>query len=399
MLQLLKTAKLVLVKLTAQLFLRNKRSSHIPGSIQKILVYGYMGIGNMVMFTPFLKALRAHYPQASITLLVGDSACESVVDEGAVVDKIITMDRSFFKRIRTISALRKEHFDLLISSFHGSVFYYVTMLMNIPHRLGHVSGPDWRNRYDFLYNHKVAMAENQHEINRGLRLAKALGIEAPDKQPEFYLSENYQPFVDDFFRHNHLQTNDLLIAVQADTWRAQQWKRWSPQKLARVCDLLKEKWDAKIIIFGAPGHREELNEFLGYLQNRPVIALGKTTLKQAAALLQKCTLAICNDSGLMHISAALGVPTVAIYGPTDFHRTSHLRYGANHALVRKEIACAPCFRMNGDEHVLACRDRICLDTITIEDVFLQCEKTLLEIKWNKTNKSDAPTEGKCVAAF
>ncbi|MCA9731720.1 MAG: glycosyltransferase family 9 protein [Deferribacteres bacterium] len=372
----IKLFKLNLIKLIAKLLLRNSSVPLQSLPLPKFLVYGNMGIGNMVMLTPFLKALRAHYPQAFITLLVGDRGSEAVVEDSNLVDKIIKMNRGIYNRLQKIMQLRNDHYDVLVSSFHGSAFYYVTMLLNIPRRYGHVSGPDWDNKYDFLYNIKVQMAENEHEIDRGLRLAQALGIDFQDKKPMFYLSEDYHPFAEKFLRENQLQESDLLVAVQADTWRAQQWKRWSPQKLARVCDYLAEKWSAKIIIFGAPGHQDELQEFLDFMQHKPIVALGKATLKQSAALLLKCTLAICNDSGLMHISAALGVPTVAIYGPTDFYRTSLRRYGSQHVLVRKEVPCAPCFRMRGEDAVLNCADRICLNTIEIEDVIAACENVI-----------------------
>ncbi|KAA3662909.1 MAG: glycosyltransferase family 9 protein [Calditrichaeota bacterium] len=378
MVNLLKNLKLLLVKFAARLFLNDSNLPLYTLPLPKILIYGNMGIGNMVMFTPFLKALRAHYPQAFITLLVGTNGCEAVVEDSNIIDKIVKMKNSFFSRLRTILQLRRDRYDMLVSSFHGSSFYYVTMFLNVERRLGHVSGPDWDNKYDFLYNIKVQMAENEHEIDRGLRLAQAMNIDIPDRQPFFYLSEDHLPFGEKFLQDNQLQEDDLLIAVQADTWRAQQWKRWNPRHLARVCDFLVEKVQAKIIIFGAPGHQDELDEFLAYLSNDPVIALGKTTLKQSAALLKKCDLAICNDSGLMHISAALGVPTVAIYGPTDFNRTSLLRYGPNNALVRKNVHCAPCFRMHGVETVLNCSDRICLNTITVEDVMSACEKMLVD---------------------
>ncbi|KAA3613671.1 MAG: glycosyltransferase family 9 protein [Calditrichaeota bacterium] len=398
MLKTLKTVKLNLVKIIARFALGNNSAPSLTRSTKKILVYGHMGIGNMVMFTPFLKALRSHYSDAQIILLVGNSGCAPVIDESSLVDRIQKMEGTFFQRFKTILDIRKSKFDLLISSFHGSSFYYVTMLLNIPHRLGHVSGPDWESKYDFLYNIPVQMGENEHEIERGLKLMHALGVEPVDDRPEFYLPNPDVDFVTDFFHENHIDENDLLIAVQADTWRAQQWKRWDPAKLAKVCDLAKDKWNAKIIIFGAPGHLEELNEFLELLRYQPIIALGKSSLKQSAALLKKCSLAVCNDSGLMHISAALGVPTIGIYGPTDFHRTSHIRYGENHSLVRKEIPCAPCFRMRGDQQVVNCKDRICLESISTDDVMAAIGKTIINISDRKNSRYVPTTENECLAS-
>ena len=108
---------------------------------------------------------------------------------------------------------------------------------------------------------------------------------------------------------------------------------------------------------------EDLAQGLG---SRVSIAAGKTTIKQAAALIERCNLLVCNDSGLMHMAVAVGTPAVAIYGPTDIRRTRPV--GQSHTVIRHALPCSPCFRLEGDEAVRACPHHDCLMTIAPDEV-------------------------------
>ena len=89
-------------------------------------------------------------------------------------------------------------------------------------------------------------------------------------------------------------------------------------------------------------------------------------MTQVAALIEQCDLLVCNDSGLMHAAVAVGTPVVAIYGPTDIRRTAPL--GGQHTVIRHELPCSPCFKLEGDEQVHACSHHDCLMTITVDEV-------------------------------
>jgi len=109
-----------------------------------------------------------------------------------------------------------------------------------------------------------------------------------------------------------------------------------------------------------------IREMTRGLKGRISIAAGKTSVKQVAALIERCDLLVCNDSGLMHAAVAVGTPVVAIYGPTDIHRTAPL--GARHTVIRHEMPCSPCFRLEGDDAVQTCPHHDCLMTITPAEV-------------------------------
>lgn len=347
--------------------------------IESILIYGAMGIGNMIMFTPTLRAIRRRFPDAHITLLVAQSGCEEVVRGSSLVDEIIKANPERWENLRLAKQIRDRRFDLLISEFHGGAFSRVTLLSGIPYRVGHCTSPGWESRQDYLYNVKMQMGADEHEIDRDLRLAKALGIQVIDDSPLFYISDDDVVFANDFLQKHGVQDDQVVVGVQIGTWRVQSWKQWDLTRLARVCDRLMEDFDAKVIALGSPNHQEELDTFLSATEQQPIAALGKANVKQAAAIVERCDFTICNDSGLMHISAAMDTPVIATYGPTDYHRTSPRRYGDQHIVVRKDLVCSPCFRLKGDEKVLGCPNRCCIEMITVEDVLSAVEEMVGEV--------------------
>jgi lipopolysaccharide heptosyltransferase II len=371
-----------LLKLLAKTLLPSPQKDFTDLQVSKILIYGAMGIGNMIMFTPTLKAIRQHFSNAHITLLVAQSGCEAVIEGTQLVDEIIKVNPDRWERLRLVRHIRKEGYDVLISEFHGHAFKLITLLSGIPYRVGHCQSPGWDSPYDFLYNIQVRMAENEHEIDRDLRLPKALDIQIADDAPLFYVSDDDRIFAKKFFDLHNIDDNDLIVGVQVGTWRRQSWKQWGLTRLSCVCDRLIKEQGAKIVVLGSPKHQEELELFLEAMENQPIVALGKATVKQAAAIVEQCDFTICNDSGLMHISAAMGTPVIAIYGPTDYYRTSPCRYGEQHIVLRKTLPCSPCFQFRGPEKVLSCPNRCCLELITIDDV-LKAAKSCIPVKKQK----------------
>src|SRR5204862_179683 len=103
------------------------------------------------------------------------------------------------------------------------------------------------------------------------------------------------------------------------------------------------------------------------LEGRISLAAGRTSVKQVAALIEQCDLLVCNDSGLMHMAQAVRTPVVAIYGPTDIRRTAPL--GEHNVVIRHELPCSPCFKLEGEDLVHACPHHDCLMTITPAEVF------------------------------
>jgi 3-deoxy-D-manno-octulosonic-acid transferase/heptosyltransferase-1 len=146
------------------------------------------------------------------------------------------------------------------------------------------------------------------------------------------------------------------------------WKQWPIERYREVIGrVVAERPDTHIILFGSALEEEMIREMAHGLKGKISIAAGKTSVKQVAALIEQCDVLVCNDSGLMHAAVAVGTPVTAIYGPTDFRRTAPL--GDRHTIIRHDLPCSPCFKLEGDDQVRACPHHDCLMTITADEVF------------------------------
>ncbi|HXG90974.1 MAG TPA: lipopolysaccharide heptosyltransferase II [Blastocatellia bacterium] len=363
--------KVYLAALPAEQFEREK--------INRILVFAYHGLGNFIMYTPALRALRERYPNARIDLQVGNNTgCEEVLAGAGLFDNIYNLPyraglRAWIKRAREVRAAR---YDLTINEFHSHSWPLALLVVasGAPFRLGHITSPGWSHRfsrYSFVFNLPVAMREDEHEIERYLDLVAAVGGRKPELAEAhtfIHLTGEDRRFARKFLEDGAQQASSIVIGFQPGTSPAMRWKQWPIERYREVIERLMNDWpQSRIILFGSPSETEMIQEMARGLGSRVAIAAGKTTVKQAAALIEQCDMLVCNDSGLMHAAVAVGTPVVAIYGPTDIRRTAPL--GPRHTVIRHEIECSPCFKLEGDDQVHKCPHHDCLMTITPGEVY------------------------------
>ncbi|MGA9769421.1 MAG: lipopolysaccharide heptosyltransferase II [Blastocatellia bacterium] len=352
------------------------RAKFVPEQIDRILVFAYHGLGNFIMYTPALRLLRERYPKARIDLQVGNSTgCEEVLAGASLFDNVynIRYAAGFGAWIKRAREIRATRYDLTINEFHSHSWPLALLVAasGAPYRLGHVTSPGWSarfSRYSFIFNMPVLMREDEHEIERYLDLVREAGagkIELDEARTLIHLTNEDREFAKRFLDGSRA---DRIIGVQPGTSIAMRWKQWPVERYRVVIErLLRDHPDSQIVLFGSPGEAEMIGDLARGLGSRVCVAAGKTTVKQVAALIERCDALICNDSGLMHVSVAVGTPVVAIYGPTDINRTAPL--GPLHKIIRHEMPCSPCFKLEGDGQVHTCAHHDCLMTITPDEVY------------------------------
>lgn len=348
-----------------------------PKKVERILVFAYHGLGNFIMYTPALRLLRERYPNARIDLQVGNNTgCEDVLEGAGLFDNIYNLPysagmRAWLSRAR---AIRDTHYDLTISEFHSHSWplTLLTAASGARFRAGHVTSPGWSrrfSRYSFVFNLPVTMREDEHEIDRYMDLVSAVGVQtiaARDAAPFVYLGEDDRAFARRFLENGAVA--GTTIGFQPGTSPAMRWKQWPIDRYREVIRrVTSEHPETHIVLFGSPSEESMIQEMALGLKGRISLAAGKTSVKQVAALIEQCDLLVCNDSGLMHTAVAVGTPVVAIYGPTDMRRTAPL--GQRNVMIRHELPCSPCFKLEGDDQVHACPHHDCLMTITPDEVF------------------------------
>ena len=344
--------------------------------VRKVLVYAYTGLGNFILYTPTLRVLKKGFPNANFTLLhSGDTGCQEVVTGSSLFDDytVVKRDAKWYTRLKWIYKLRKEKYDLIISEFHNNHPFLIllTVLCGAPYRAGHITSPGWNNNWDFIYNIPVKMKKDQHERDRYLELARALGTssEEDDKKPFIFIEEDDIEFATNFLVNHNCNEKHKIISVQVGTSPAMRWKQWNLKKYGMLCDKILKLKNTKIILHGSPAERKMIDKVAEDISDsNAIIAAGEVSIKQAAAIIEKSDMLICNDSGLMHVAVAVDTPVIAIFGPTDYTRTAPL--GEIHKMIRKDLECSPCFKLDGKEKVENCPyDYKCLNSIGVDEVF------------------------------
>ncbi len=333
---------------------------------RRILIFRSGAIGDVLMTTPLVRAIRKKFPDAQIHYCTGNWSKE-VLQGNKNIDGIITFDESIiFKRkfrelLNLAKNLRKNKYDLafiLDISYLAGMF---SLLFCVKERVGFS-----RNNEGFMHRTKVKYDSEKHDIEYYLDMAKAVGADDNDKKMEIFISEKEKVFAAKFVVNHHLD-NKRIVGISPggaeNPGQVLPLKRWPWQKYAELGDMLLEK-DFAVVFFGGTNDKETIKKVMSQMKQGAVDASG-ISLKESAALVKHCARFVCNDSGPMHIAAAMGVPTIAIFGPTNPKKLAPL--GKGHIVLQKELPCVPCYK---DGKFKKCQTHQCMEEISAKEVLL-----------------------------
>lgn len=328
----------------------------------KILIIKLRAIGDVVLSTIVISNLRKAFPDAQIDFLT-EMPAKDVVSGNLDLDEIITFDRARIQKLkfwtglkenfRFIKTIRNNQYDIVFDFFGNPRSALITFLSGAKERIGY----NWRGR-QFAYNRIVkSRAAEVHEAEFHLDALTALNIPITNRNLHFAIHSSDEAFADDFFSEFHLE-NSLVIGLNSSGgWPA---KKWPLPYFAKLADRFIRELNAKILLFWGPGELDEVKKLKDLITTEAVI-IPKTDLKRLAALLQKCSLVVSNDSGPMHIAAAVGTPTVGIFGPT--HPETQGPYGDKHEVaIKKGLPCLGCDRLN-------CETDECMRELNVDEVW------------------------------
>ncbi len=360
---------------------QGKAISHLSGlSARKIIVISLAGIGNTLLFTPALRMLRKGFPSAHISALVMFKGAQEILEGNPHLNEIIHWNfikEGPFRSLRFLSQLRSHKYDISINVYPANRREYnlISFLIGAKLRLAHRYEHRDSSSLGFFNNRRVGESNDRHDVEENVRLLGLLGVEVGSPQElEIFLTEEERRFAQDWLMKRDLE-GDLKVGFHAGSarFKNQAQRRWPKEKFIRLGKILAQKYNAKILIFGGPDElqtNQEISDALG----RMAYLVREVSVKQTATLMERCNLFVTNDSGLMHIAAALNLPTVAIFGPTNpvwVHP-----WKAPYEIVRKDLPCSPCFFYSVKP--LACRygDFRCIRSIDVEDVLAGIERIM-----------------------
>lgn len=312
---------------------------------ERILVRGTNWIGDSVMSVPALRELRRLFPQAHLSLLVRDWVA-GVFEEQDLADEILTWEDGLSPLRRLLRfPPRLRDYDSAVLFQNAFEAAMLVFLARIPHRIGYAT--DWRRPLLTRWGQPRIRRLGRHQVFYYLDLLYQTGL-----SPINYLEE--KEFVADLrlrpIPRGLARAAELLEAGGADLSRPLvglnpgayfgSAKRWLTERYAALADRLIENEGVEVLIFGSPGEAGIAEQICSRMRHGARVLTGQTDLPTLMALISRCRLFITNDSGPMHLAAALDTPQIALFGSTD--ETATGPFSRQATVIHKHVECSPC---------------------------------------------------------
>lgn len=345
---------------------------------KKILVLRYRFIGDTILTVPFLRNLRLAEPDAYIAWVVAPGTA-AVVDGIPYVDELIFWDpvtihadstgthKTFGDKVKFIRDLRARRFDkvyVLKRSFGSALIGYLTGARK---RIGFAT-----EGRSFLLTRSVPYRSEQHEVLSFLDVLKADDIPVVDDYLESWVTAQEAD-----------EAKKLLAAAGADESRllaihpfgSIYEKTWPIERFAETASKLQEQFGLKPVILGAKGDIHGFEKYRHLFPEGSCDLVGKCGIRISQAVLHKATFFLGNDSGVMHLAAAAGLPLLALYGPTSPARFGP--WGEKTAVIYSGFDCSPCRQKYFTECEAAAGGKpACIDSISVDTVVAECTRIL-----------------------
>lgn len=355
-------------------------------NIKRVVVRGTNWVGDAVMTVPALRELRRLFPTAHITLATRPWATELFAGVDFLDDLLVYDRRGISSVIPQIREWRSRRFDLAVLFQNAFEAALIPAFARVPVRVGYATEgrgflltnpltlPEWRSSKHESYYYLNIISELERIFYGNKR-------DIDDYQPAaaLQISAVRQAAGLDFLRAQNLNTGRMIVALCPGSINSRA-KRWPAERFAALGDLLIES-QTQVLLLGSPEELDVSLEVASLMRHKPLVLTGKTSLAQAVEILTAVDLLITNDTGPAHIAAALGRPTLVIFGPTNPVTTRPFSPLAE--LVRHPPDCAPC--MLRDCPI----DHRCMTAISPEDVFARAQAML------RNSSRTSPSQDAC----
>ena len=382
----------------------------------RILVVKLATIGDLLLATPALRALRESYPQARIDLLVTPSSA-GLLDGWDVIDNVLVLDKYLFDypqqllknpvnllKLRPLwHTLRDGRYDAVLLMHHLTLFFG-----RLKHQLlMRATGAKWRvgldNGHGWFLN---VRAEDRgfgalHEADYNLALAEAVGAHTHDRRLALPLSDAERRQAHQLVFGNDVSQDTArpILVMHPGSGGYSTARRWEPERFSQLADTLFHDFGGQLVLVGGEEEVELHERILRAMRSdMPARSLaGKGSIRVTGAVIELADLFVGNDAGPMHLAAAVGTPTVAIFGLSNWNAWGPYTGGApGHlaTIVRLDLPCMPCFYRG---HLLGtpegCMTRDCLAMLGVDPVATAARRLLsVSSRRNQVEKPYAENE-------
>jgi len=324
----------------------------------RILVVKLRYVGDVLLATPVLSRLREGFPKAHLTILVNPGT-DDVVQGHPALDDVVVLERgNWARQWRFVRDLRSRRFDVVIDLTDSDRSAILSRLTGAPIRLGYNSEGRWRGHF---YT-RIVEADRfaMHQVRYHLAATEALGLTGPPLAPVLTIPSEARSAAIHLLRGVGIEDSRPLVCLHAG---ARWWfKSWPAERFAALADLIQTETSAQALFLGGEQERSAAGKITEAMKSPFRSLIGRTDLPQLGAVLARAILMVSNDNGPMHMAAALRVPVIGLFGPSD--PAVWGPWGEGHHVFYKGLDCRACFHpdcFRGEQN--------CMRLITLEEVW------------------------------
>jgi len=323
-------------------------------NVKKILIIKPSALGDIVHTLPFLAAIRKQFPDAKIDWVVA-SGLHTFLEDHPMINRLWIFKKDQWRRLKNIKTTLREisefkkglkaaQYDVSIDLSGLLRSGIITYFSNAKIKLGFKESDEGS---PFFYTHKIHGSMNIHAIDRYLEIAKFMGCSVDKIEYPFAPHDHHPPIL------NTLPEKYSVMSPSA----GKPANRWPAQKFGQ----LAAKLDLPTVVIASKSEADIAQKVVDHSNGKAISVAGKTGLKDLLAVIENACFFVCNDTGPMHIAAALNIPVFAIFGPANPVRTGP--YGTIHTVISENLDCSPCYAQK------PCDDFKCMENIHVERVF------------------------------
>ncbi|MFH0827530.1 MAG: lipopolysaccharide heptosyltransferase II [Candidatus Omnitrophota bacterium] len=348
--------------------------------MKKFLIINPFGIGDVLFTTPLIRALKEEDPQNQVSYWCNERT-RGILENNPSIECIFALNRGDLKKIYRRSFLegtrclislmrqiKKEKFDTVFDFSLDHRYALVCQWVGIKQRIGFnfkLRGRFLTDKIDIEGYHDKPMVEHYAGL---LRLA---GVGLKTARLELFVSEESKDKAKLLLERAGIKDADVLIGIApgagASWGKDASLKHWPALQFAQLADRIIENFGVKIIILGDASEEDIAQVLTAGMKQKSINLTGKTSLEELMGVMTRLKLLVTNDGGLLHMGVALGLKTVSIFGPVSEAVYGPYPVGEHHQVVKKDIPCRPCYK--NFRMPLCERDRACLKSITVDEVF------------------------------
>ncbi|HEX9759161.1 MAG TPA: putative lipopolysaccharide heptosyltransferase III [Nitrospiria bacterium] len=330
----------------------------------------FLHIGDVLLITPTIRALHEFFPKAELVVLVNQGT-EEMLQGNPLINEIMVYHRRKgcgpVERLKTeidlLKRIRNNPFDLTVDLTGGDRPAFLGFLSGARIRVGpHPEGKGMLGK-KWLYTHAgVKRNHTQHMVEQNLDIVRQIGIQPSKLNLEFFLSNEEEKFALDFFDGNGVRKEDLKIHVHPTSrWL---FKCWRDDYFADLINRLVAEFQAQVVLTCSPDPKElaKVKKITDRVHEKTLNLIGRITLRELASISKASDLFIGVDSAPMHLAAAVGTPTIALFGPTGDYNWHP--WCVTHKVLKRNEGCVS----TGPQGCTVTKRCFCLEKITGNEV-------------------------------